>query len=110
MEGIANQQHDFFIKENQVYQLKLEEKAAQFIGKNDLVIINGGDSPQAIYFAHRKGWTVDNEMIQNENSIDSLVNLGAKFLIVDKVNVDSKKLPYHLINDDDDYSIYQLKN
>jgi hypothetical protein len=49
-------------------------------------------------------------MIQNENSIDSLVNLGAKFLIVDKVNIDSKILPYHLINDDNDYSIYQLKN
>lgn len=110
VEGIANQQHDFFIKENQVYQLKLEEKAAQFIGKNDLVIINGGDSPQAIYFAHRKGWTVKNEEIQTPLFMDSLTNLGAKYLIIDKVNIDLKKLPYHLINDDDDYSIYQLKN
>lgn len=110
VEGIANQQHDFFIKENQVYQLKLEEKAAQFIGKNDLVIINGGDSPQTIYFAHRKGWTAKNEEIQTPLFMDSLTILGAKYLIIDKVNVDLKMLPYHLINDDDDYSIYQLKN
>ena len=89
VEGIANQQHDFFIKESKQYKLELElelelENITQkFISPEELIIIDGGSSPQDIYFSHRKGWTVDNVDAMNKHIVDSLTNLGAKYLIID---------------------------
>jgi len=53
-EGIANQQHDFFIKDSERYKLSLEKVSDAYIGKKELVVINGGQSPQQIYFLHRR--------------------------------------------------------
>jgi hypothetical protein len=83
IEGIANQQHDFFIKPQNEYKLKAEKLADKWIAKNEKVIINGGLSPQSIYFLNRKGWTLRNKKISNQ-SIDSLKQLGAKYLVLDK--------------------------
>ncbi len=88
VESIANQQHDFFIKPNQTYKLTLEEVCDQTISKEDLVIINGGPSPQSIYFSNRKGWTLPSDRI-TLHTIDSLNNLGAQHLIWDK-NIDNE--------------------
>jgi hypothetical protein len=84
VESIANQQHDFFIKEEKLYKLGLESAVDQSVPKNSLIIINGGPSPQDIYFAHRKGWTVTNEELSNQSKIDSLAALGAQYIVVDK--------------------------
>lgn len=83
VEGIANQQHDFFIKESKQYKLELENITQKFISPEELIIIDGGSSPQDIYFSHRKGWTVDNVDAMNKHIVDSLTNLGAKYLIID---------------------------
>jgi 4-amino-4-deoxy-L-arabinose transferase-like glycosyltransferase len=109
IEGIVNQQHDFFIKESQVYKLKLEKKVEKFIAREDLIVINGGQSPQDIYFSHRKGWTVDNVLIMTPCYLDSLTDLGAKYLIVDMSHFDQKFIQYESIYSDNHYSIYKLK-
>lgn len=62
-EGIANQHHDFIIRESKRYRLKLEEIADHHIPEDQLIVISGGNSPQAIYFSNRKVWTTDNETI-----------------------------------------------
>ena len=108
IEGIANQQHDFFIKGNQRYKLGLEEKVNQHIPKNDLIIINGGESPQDIYFAHRKGWTVEYESISILNYIDSLTQVGASYLIVDLHHYNFQTDKYPSVHQDNDYTIYKL--
>lgn len=89
IEAIANQQHDFFIKEDQRYKLTLEESISDLIPQKELVIINGGASPTDIYFSHRKGWSMTTEQLLKGNTIDSLVNQGAKYLILDL-----KKAPF----------------
>jgi 4-amino-4-deoxy-L-arabinose transferase-like glycosyltransferase len=108
IEGIANQQHDFFIKENQLYKLELEAKTDSIIPKKDLIIINGGESPQDIYFANRKGWTVEPESISNLDYIDSLSIVGAKYLIVDLHKYNFQLAQYPKLFEDNDYSIYKL--
>ncbi len=109
IEGIANQQHDFFIKDNQLYKLKLEAINDQTIPKKDLIIINGGESPQDIYFAHRKGWTVEPQSISNLDYIDSLSQVGAQFLIVDLNKYNHQIEQYPKLFEDKDYTIYKLK-
>jgi hypothetical protein len=83
-ESLLNQQHDFFIKENQKYKMKLEQLAADNIPANEKIVINGGQSPQLMYLAHRKGWTLNNEQILAPGALDSIASLGGKYLIIDK--------------------------
>jgi 4-amino-4-deoxy-L-arabinose transferase-like glycosyltransferase len=109
IEGIANQQHDFSVKKNQLYKLGLDEITEKFIPEKDLIIINGGASPQDIYFSHRKGWTVENTDVMNLLFIDSLTNLGAKHLIIDKSRIDHYPTKHELLYTDNYYSIYELK-
>jgi len=108
IEGIANQQHDFFIKESRLYKLELEKITDEWIPREDLVIINGGQSPQDMYFSHRKGWSIHNSDIQNQQFIDSLSNLGAKYLIVDRSGFDQQLDPYPIIFSNEHYIIYKL--
>ena len=86
VEGIANQQHDFFVSPSEMYKLELENIADKLIEQNELVIINGGKSPQDMYFSHRKGWSVNSQFMRNESRLDSLQSLGAKFIVINKNN------------------------
>ena len=83
-EGVLNQQHDFFIKESEQYKIKLEQIASSSIEKEALIIINGGESPQELYFTNRRGWTVEHSKLLSPTFIDSLTNRGAAYLILDK--------------------------
>jgi hypothetical protein len=107
LEGTANQQHDFFIKKSEKYKLSLEEIANNNISKNDLIVINGGASPQEIYFAHRKGWTVENDKL-NKNELNQLVQSGACCLIIDKKSFTQAIDYYPIIYSGVDFDIYKL--
>jgi len=109
LEGIANQQHDFFIKENQLYKLELENITEKVIPVEDLVVINGGPSPQDIYFSHRKGWSIDTTDLMSSHHMNSLTNLGAKYLIVDLFRNGSQFTQYQTVYADQHYAIYKLK-
>lgn len=108
IEAIASQQHDFFIKADKEYKIQSERMSDQWIPKTDKVIVNGGASPQSIYFINRKGWTLKNNNI-NPKTIDSLQQLGANYLVIDKnygqlnFKVDS------LAFENDNFQLYQLK-
>ena len=107
-EGIANQQHDFFLKRSELYKLSLENIVREKINANELIVINGGQSPQEIYFANRKGWSVENKMI-NQKSLDSLKYLGASFLVIDKKSLKDSIGYYPAVFSNEDYEIYRLK-
>jgi len=106
IEGIANQNQDFFIKESQRYMLGLERVADGYIPKDKLIIINGGASPQLIYFANRKGWTLD--ALVNENQVDSLKRMGASFLVIDNHTL-TRSFSYNRLYSDDSFTIYKLE-
>lgn len=106
-EGIANQQHDFFINSSEKYKTSLENITEQTIGKNDLVVINGGPNPQEIYFAHRKGWTVANEKL-NEKDLEQFRVSGASWLIIDKHSHDKPIEFYPEVYSDTNFAVYKL--
>jgi 4-amino-4-deoxy-L-arabinose transferase-like glycosyltransferase len=110
IEGVANQQHDFFIKETQRYKLELEQITQRVIPAEDLIVINGGQSPQHIYFSHRKGWTVHNTDIMNPQYMDELTSMGANYLIVDLSEIDHQFTQYKRVFTNEHYSIYKLKS
>ena len=55
IEGIANQYHDFILKDSEKYKLTYEKIADENIPHNAFVAVNSGPNPQELYFLHRKG-------------------------------------------------------
>ena len=108
LEGIANQQHDFFIKNTEKYKLSLEDLSDKYIEKNELVVINGGPSPQQIYFLNRKGWTVNNSLLRKE-SLDSLKILGASYLVVNRRTYPDDISSCQLLISTEDYRLYRIE-
>jgi hypothetical protein len=109
IEAVGNQNHDFFIKESELYRLSLDQITTKNIQKSDLIIINGGQSPQTMYFAHKKGWSVENRDLKRPYFIDSLANLGAKYLVINQTD---EKLEFHQFDlkyKDSHFWIYRLK-
>jgi len=107
IEAIANQQHDFFIKDSEKYKLAIEKVADKYIQKNDLIVINAGENPQEMYFTHRKGWSYGNFVI-NKPELDSLHSIGAKFLVINKAYYSNLIPFYRKIYSGSHYDIYRL--
>lgn len=108
IEGIGNQQHDFKIKDEYRYKLKLEDTLNNTLPTNDKIVINGGLSPQDMYFAHRKGWSIYNEELNTEY-LDSIAILGARYLVLDKTTSSNSFENYTLLHQDAYYAVYDLK-
>ena len=110
VEAIANQQDDFFIKNSELYKLELDAITAKHIPKGELVVMNGGLSPQDMYFAHCKGWSLEHHVTMQPHRIDSLIEHGAKFLIVNKTVHNDIIIGRKEIYTDDSFTIYSLKD
>lgn len=108
-EGILNQQHDFRIRDREKPILNLEKDFDTFSEKEDLILINSGQFPTPMYFAHRKGWVDYNEKILDKNYIKSLQEKGLKYIIILKKTFGTEvKLDYEIILDNEDYCIYKI--
>ncbi len=108
VEGIANQQHDFFIKDSEKYKLNLESIMNNHVGKNDLIVINGDLSPQQMYLSHRKGWIIFSDQLSTNAFVDSLSREGAKYLVVDKHKF-TGSYKGMIIFSDADYDVFSLQ-
>ncbi len=108
-ESIGNHQHDFFLRESQVYKLELESKLNNVLPDDGLVVINGGSNPVNMYFAHRRGWVCDNNDLQTDGFIESLGEEGAKYLIIDKHAGEYREFSYQPLLDDEDYVVYKIE-
>lgn len=106
-EALLNQQHDFFIHEDQKYKLKLEAVMNNVSADSDLIAINGGGDPQLMYFAHRKGWSFDAAFADDIKQLEHLGNEGAKWLVIDR-KTESRSFPFERIYTDQWFDIYQL--
>jgi 4-amino-4-deoxy-L-arabinose transferase-like glycosyltransferase len=110
IEGIANQQHDFRIKEKDRQLLNLEKDLDSLSLRSDLIIINSGNYPTPMYFAHRKGWVNTNNKIRDEEYIKSLKDKGLKYIVILKrsFGTETSLNRYKKVLENEDYSIYEL--
>ena len=107
VEGIANQQNDFFIKNSQKYKMSLEPIMDGISKNSDLIVINGNGNPQLIYLSHRKGWNCNNEDISDTLFLKKIINKGCKYIVIDKHSFQSTiNLPYKEIFENEDFLIY----
>lgn len=109
VEGVGNQYHDFFIKDSERYKLSLEGFLDDNISRDVKIIVNDGLSPQMMYFAHHKGWSVDSGILNNTDSIQSIAASGAEFLVVDRVYYPQSISGFKLVDSTSYYSLYYIK-
>jgi uncharacterized membrane protein (UPF0136 family) len=107
VEGIGNQAHDFFIRDNQLHKLGLEELMDNHIPKEALIVLNGGQSPQEMYFANRRGWSLTGEELVYERIVE-LKESGARFLVVNKYLASPLYVTDELVVENEHYAIYSL--
>jgi hypothetical protein len=110
LESLLKKNADFYIKENNMAMLNLEEDLNKFSSKNDLIAINSGNVPTPMYFAHRRGWVETNEALTNNAFVDSLKRKGLKFIVILKktFNDGDISLTYPIVLENKDYKIYIL--
>lgn len=108
IEAIANHQNDFFVKDSERYKLTLESIVERHIPSCDLIVINGGPSPQDIYFSHRKGWTSRSDELAAIGYLDSLHTLGATHLIWDKKQGNLPIFDYSPVYENSHYVIQKI--
>ena len=85
MENVLNWQHDFRIKPAYAGFEKLETHLDSLgASRKDLIFVNSKEVPTTLYFAHRKGWCNHNDWIMAPGRIDSLANLGLKWIVITK--------------------------
>ncbi len=109
LEGILNQQHDFFIRPQEKAILTLENTLDTFAKRSDLILINSGNYPTAMYFAHHKGWISSNQQISDEQYISTLKTKGCKYIVILKQSFGTDMpLRYTKVYNDEHYSVYKL--
>lgn len=110
-EGIGNHQHDFRIKETELYKMDLESIADSISNRDDLIAINAGSNPQQMYLAHRKGWIMSNEDFQNGETIDKIREKGCVFLFINltEPSVVDYELPFNIVYEDEHYRILNIE-
>lgn len=111
-ESIANQQHDFFIKDSEKYKLTLESITDTYSGRNDLILINGDGNPQLMYLAHRKGWMCSNDQLSDTTYINAVVNKSCRVAVINKhsePNTAYLDSTFNKVFDNDDFRIFALE-
>ena len=109
LEGILNQQQDFWLTENQQSIEQLESQIDNISKQNDLIAINSDQNPTAMYFAHRKGWVTTNKFLND--SILSLKKQGCTNIIILKTRFGTDiHLDKTVVFENKYYRIYNLSD
>jgi hypothetical protein len=108
-ENIGNQIHDFRIREPLASLAELENIMDSVSTRTDLIAINAGiDNPTAMYFAHRRGWVVSNEVIVEEAFQNEIKAKGCKFILIAGKLYGDPVIDLPVVYETDDFKIYRL--
>ncbi len=108
VESIANQHHDFFIKDSEKFKLSLEKEINTYVPLKEKIALAGNTGPQYLYFAHRKGWGLSQEQTLDTSYMKFLINRNYTYLVV--IKREFSTLPnYPLLVETKNLFIYKLK-
>lgn len=109
VEGVANAQHDLFMPASQRTFTALEPLLDEVAPRGERIVINAGEVPTAMYFAHRTGWLATNAALQQPAFRDSLAALGARTVVVLRQREEGDvQLPLEERAVTADYRVYRL--
>jgi uncharacterized protein (UPF0303 family) len=113
VESMGDQIRDFRVHKTNAAFRDLESIVDSVSNRSDLFVVNTEPHcPTAMYFAHRKGWTVNRMRISDTSFLGELKSKNCKFALVVKRmygfdNDVTLSLPQ--VYESDDYRIYSLE-
>ena len=109
LENILNQHSDFIIRPDRQAIVQLEQVMDTLSQPSDLIVVNSGEDPTPVYFAHRKGWVAYNNQLAVPAYLQSLANHGCRYVIILKqVFGTDINLPLTPLFSDPNYTVYAL--
>jgi hypothetical protein len=110
VEGVANQESDFRLRQPYKSLAQLEGIMDSVSGRNDLIVVNGEtENPTVMYFAHRRGWSTPTRNLQDSNYVQDLRNRGCKYIVLAKKLYGDPDLAHKIVHDSEYFRIYQLE-
>ena len=108
-ENLLNKWNDYQIYPKDLKIETLEREMNKYTKPTDLVLINSGNVPTPMYFAHRKGWVKSNGFISIKENIEELKRRGLKAIVILKKTFgEDIKLDYPILGDSEWYCIYKI--
>jgi len=109
IENIADHIYDFRLRQPYKSLETLESIMDGISQRTDLVAINSMiNNPTAMYFAHRRGWSVENSQLGDAAFRDDLRQKGCRYVIIVKQLYGDVSLDYPIAHDSEYFKIYKL--
>jgi hypothetical protein len=110
IESIASQIYDFRLRQPYKSLTNLEEIMDSVSKKDDLIVINSGrHNPTAMYFAHRRGWTVPHTFLDDSVYMNDIKRKGCKYVVLATKLYQDAKLEYPVVHESEYFKIYKIE-
>ena len=108
LSGFINNKKLSFNDTSMKYYSSLSQKLDKFITKDDKIMINSGSfNPIGMYYAERKGWAVNNDVLVQTSWMPDFKKDGLKLIVVDKKMYVGDSLIYEVKYEDKDFIFYR---
>ncbi|MCC7466707.1 MAG: glycosyltransferase family 39 protein [Saprospiraceae bacterium] len=95
-------------RQNRPYLMELPAIMDQFTAKDARIMVNNGAfNPTMMFWAHRKGWTVNQDVPFKSNWMPDFRRDGLQYILMDR-HLNEEGLPYPLIFENEHFRLYSL--
>jgi hypothetical protein len=110
IESLADQIYDFRLREPYKSLSTLESIMDKVSERDDLILINSGaNNPTAMYFAHRRGWTASDILLQDSAYMSDVKSKGCKYVVLATKLYGDTQLTYPIVHQSEYFKIFKLE-
>jgi hypothetical protein len=111
VEGVGDQFTDARIKPQWFRLTELEGILDKVTHPNDLIAVNGYyQDPTIMYFAHRRGWALQNAQLADAAILSDITHKGCKYVVIAKELWGDVSLQYPVIYESPYFKIYKTED
>lgn len=103
-----NRQRSFNpVSNNRSYMMGLTEVMQKYTQPADKIMVNNGPfNPFMMYWAQRKGWTVNPDVTTKQEWMEDFKKQGLKYIVLDR-HISDDSLPYPILYEDTHFKLYK---
>lgn len=110
VEGLAARIYDFRIRQPFTALRGLESIMDNISDRNDRIVVNAGiHNPTPMYLAHRRGWTVPNEYLNDSTFVNDIRDKGCRYALIGKKLYGDVDMRLPIVYEDEYFKIYEMK-
>ena len=103
---LHNREKSFTPQSNRAYLMGLGNILDRYTNPKDKIMVNDGAfSPAIMYWAKRKGWTVNQDVPSKTGWMPGFQQQGLKYILMDR-HLSDEALPYTLLYEDNNFRLY----